>query len=243
MPQKPDYGIDAPGVLRNLFVIGGLLLILAPFVPPIKIGQVRFFFSPMFWGTGTVLVIEGILMLIYVKYGKFRHRDRMLSMVPWRGDEQVLDIGTGRGLLLIGAARYLETGKATGIDIWNKEDLSGNSLEKTEENVALEGVTQKVELRSEDARKMSFPDSSFDVVVSNLCIHNIYEREGRVAALREIVRVLKPGGIALISDYKNTREYQKAFSEAGLEARRLGLGLATFPPLRIVEAKKKATIG
>jgi cyclopropane fatty-acyl-phospholipid synthase-like methyltransferase len=62
-------------------------------------------------------------MLLYARWGKFRHRDRMLNMVSWRGGEQVLDVGTGRGLLLIGAARRLSTGKSTGIDVWSAKDF------------------------------------------------------------------------------------------------------------------------
>ena len=75
--------------------------------------------------TGSALVIEGFLFLIYVKYGKFRHRDFMLGMYAWRGDEQVLDVGCGRGLLLAGAARRLTSGHATGIDIWSNVDMGG----------------------------------------------------------------------------------------------------------------------
>ena len=70
-------------------------------------------------------------MILYSKFGKFRHRDRMLKMVNWKGDEIVLDVGTGRGLMMIGAARKLTSGKSVGIDIWSKKDLSGNSMEKT----------------------------------------------------------------------------------------------------------------
>lgn len=80
------------------------------------------------------------------------------------------------------------------------KDLSGNALERTQANVEVEGVKDKVELRSDDARKLSFHDASFDVVLSNLCIHNIPDKQGRDQACREIARVLKPGGIALISD-------------------------------------------
>jgi cyclopropane fatty-acyl-phospholipid synthase-like methyltransferase len=46
--------------------------------------------------------------------------------VPWKGDEAVRDVGCGHGLMLVGAARRLTTGKATGIDIWQAEDLTGN---------------------------------------------------------------------------------------------------------------------
>jgi arsenite methyltransferase len=39
----------------------------------------------------------------------------MLNIISWTGNEQVLDIGTGKGLLMIGAAKRLITGKSTGL--------------------------------------------------------------------------------------------------------------------------------
>jgi arsenite methyltransferase len=71
-------------------------------------------------------------------------------------------------------------------------------------NVGLAGVSARVEVRNDNATALTFPDASFDAVLSNLCIHNIPTREGRDRACREIVRVLKPGGRAIISDFKNT---------------------------------------
>src|ERR1051326_8497422 len=162
----------------------------------------------------------------------------MLNSLNWRGDERVLDVGTGRGLLLVGAARRLTTGTATGIDIWSTKDLSGNSRERTQANVDLEGVKDKVDLKGDDARKLGFPDASFDVILSNLCIHNIPGAEGRAQACREIARVLKPGGIALISDFINTGAYQKTFASCGLKVSRLGFNFLTYPWLRVVRAEK-----
>ena len=83
----------------------------------------------------------------------------------------MLDVGTGRGLLLVGAAKRLTTGTAVGIDIWSKKDLSSNTAEAARRNLEIEGVLPKSALVSEGAQKRSFPDSSFDIVVSNLCIH------------------------------------------------------------------------
>ena len=239
MPQKPDYGIDAPGVVRNMLLIGGALVASGFLFPTIRLGQVVILWSRSAFWPGGSLILGGILMIVYAKWGKFHHRDRMLNMITWRGDEQVLDVGTGRGLLLIGAARRLTTGKSTGIDVWSTKDLSGNSLTRTQANVEVEGVKDKVELRSDDARKLSFPDASFDVVLSNLCIHNIPGDEGRAQACREIARVLKPGGTALISDFILTSSYQKVFTEAGLKTSRTSMNLLTYPPLRIVRAEKK----
>jgi arsenite methyltransferase len=239
MPQKPDYGIDAPGVIRNLLVIGGALFISSFFISVIRIGFVIIELKEAARSSGLSCMVGGILMLLYAKWGKFLHRDRMLKMVSWRGDEQVLDVGTGRGLLLVGAARLLKSGRAVGIDVWSTKDLSGNSLERTQANIEVEGVKDRVELKSDDARKLSFPDASFDVVLSNLCIHNIPDAEGRAQACREIARVLKPGGMALISDFIKTGFYQKIFVESGLKVTRTGMNLLSFPPLRVVKAEKR----
>ena len=238
MPQKPDYGIDAPGVIRNLLVIGVALIISGIIFSTIHLGKVTILWSRSAIWPGASCLVGGILMLIYAKRGKFRHRDTMLNMLSWRGDERVLDVGTGRGLLLIGAARRLTTGTATGIDVWSTKDLSGNSLSRTQTNIEVEGVQDKVDLKSDDARKLNFPDASFDVILSNLCIHNIPQVEGRAQACREIARVLKPGGTALISDLANTGTYQKTFAACGLKVSRTGFTLLTFPWLRVVRAEK-----
>lgn len=237
--DRPDYGIDAPGVIRNLLVSGTICLLLALFGPrTLRIGNLVILIGSLLW-PAIFLLAPGFLMLLYSLHGKFRHRDRMLGLHAWRGDEQVLDVGTGRGLLLVGAARYLTTGHATGIDIWSREDLSGNSIIATQHNLELEGVAARCTLVSEAAQQMAFPDASFNVIVSNLCLHNIYDRATRNKALAEIVRVLKPGGILILSDYKLTAEYAQQLQLAGLGVERSPADwLRTFPPLAIVVARK-----
>ena len=238
--SKPDYGIDAPHVLRNLFLFG-IVCLLFGFLGPhsFTLGKVTFMLQGMFRWTGGFLLAEGCLYLLYVKVGKFRHRDFILAQHSWRGDEQVLDVGTGRGLLLAGAAKRVPEGHATGIDIWSTVDMGGNSPDATQHNLQLEGLTARCSLVSESAAEMPFEDGSFDVVVSNLCLHNMYDRPTRLRALHEIKRVLKPGGVALISDYKLTGEYAKELTACGLEVtkKRGGL-LTTFPPLTLVIARK-----
>jgi arsenite methyltransferase len=238
--EKPDYGIDAPAVMRNLFLIGAACALLAIFGPAsFHFGRVTVKLTPMFGWTGGFLLAEACLFLLYVKVGKFRHRDFILNMHPWRGDEQVLDLGCGRGLLLAGAAKRLSTGHATGIDIWSNVDMGGNSAAATQHNLMLENIEARCTLLSQSAAEMTFPDNTFDVILSNLCIHNIYDKPTRLRALHQIVRVLKPGGIALISDYKRTGEYAAEFQQAGLQVeKKRGSFLTTFPPLTVVTARK-----
>ena len=241
MAAKPSYGIDAPTVIRNFYIAGTAFAVIVLFFPRVTIANVEFLLFPGFlWPAGWFYLI-GSLMLIYSLVGKFRHRDRILAKVSWTGKESVLDVGTGRGLLLIGAAKRLTTGHATGIDIWTAEDLSSNSPEALRVNIEAEHVAAKTTIKSEDARQMSFPDGSFDVVVSNVCLHNIYEQPGRAKACAEIARVLWPGGVAVISDYKLMREYAGEFSRSGMPVEMCPLDwTGTFPPLRILIARKPA---
>jgi arsenite methyltransferase len=236
--KKAKYGIDAPGVIRNLFLGGAALVLVALFFPVIKIGSFEANISWFVW-TGGFLLAESILMLAYSLYGKYKHRDRMLALIAWRGNEQVLDVGTGKGLLLIGAAQKLTTGKSTGIDIWVKEDLSGNNMIAALRNAAIEGVDGKIEILNENAMNMSFADNTFDVILTNLCLHNIYNKPGRYDACKEICRVLKKGGTAVISDFRHTREYKHNFDQLGLHAELHSTNyFTTFPPLTILVVKK-----
>lgn len=237
--QRPNYGIDAPNVLRNLFVFGVLCIVLALVTPAqVHIGSVILALHGMFWWTGGFLLVEGFLYLFYVKKGKEFQRDKLLGMYTWRGDEHVLDVGCGRGLLLVGAAKRVPSGHATGIDIWSKEDMAGNSEEATRRNLNLEGVADRCTLVSAGAQEMPFADASFDVVVSNLCLHNIYDKPTRQRAIAEIARVLRPGGTAVISDYKLTGEYAAKLRELGFTVQRRWGSAWAFPPLRVVEARK-----
>ncbi|HEX4266641.1 MAG TPA: class I SAM-dependent methyltransferase [Steroidobacteraceae bacterium] len=239
---RPDYGVDAPGVMRNFFLVGVACLLLAVLVPTLRVGAVAIESRSFIW-PGVSFIGAGLLFLLYVKVGKFRHRDFMLGMHAWRGDERVLDVGCGRGLLLVGAAKRIAqlhgTGHATGIDIWSNTDMAANSAVATERNLELEGVRPLCTLVSKAAQEMPFGDGSFDLVVSNLCLHNIYDRGARQRALEQIARVLRPGGVAIISDYKLTREYAQKLRELGLSVtKRRGSVITTFPPLTVVIARK-----
>ena len=148
--------------------------------------------------------------------GKFVVWSELLAQLNLRGDERVLDVGCGRGAVLILAAQRLTTGRAFGLDLWRPGDQSGNSLAATQRNAAAEGVAERVQLHTGDMRALPFPNNSFEVVVSSIAVHNVKGKEARRKAIEEIVRVLRPGGRLLIADIVGTRKYQEHLIEFGL---------------------------
>jgi len=248
--EPPDYGVDAPGVVRNLFLVAAVGLGLWATVAlglwsgrlAVPVGPVKLVFPLASMGAlaAAGCAAMAIWMLWSSRIGKVRERERLLRQIPWRGDEQVLDVGCGRGLMLIGAARRLTTGKATGIDVWQAEDLSGNRPEATRANADREGVADRVEIQTADMRRLPFPDATFDVVVSRAAIHNLYSAADRAQAIGQIARVLKPGGQALIDDIRHHREYVATFAAnrctdvrwLGSPLVRLALTLITMGSLR-----------
>ena len=235
--DKPDYGVDGSPLRVPLICIGLWVLTIILLALPNLVFQVLGTLSLIITALFTILAVK---FIYYVKAGKLRLRDRLLSMVDWKGNEMVLDIGTGRGLLMIGAAKNLTGGKSIGIDIWSQIDMHENNREDTLKNAQIEGVRDKVEVKNGDAQKMLFPDSYFDVVLSNLCIHNIRTKAGREKACREIVRVLKPGGKAIISDAFHLKDYARVFRSAGMSTEILGGHLleTVTPWHRVVKASK-----
>jgi ubiquinone/menaquinone biosynthesis C-methylase UbiE len=167
---------------------------------------------------GGLLLLQTIPSNLYsTRRGKFAVWAELLGGLPLRGDEHVLDMGCGRGAILSMLAKMLPHGRAVGLDLWRSEDQSGNSPEATWRNLDAECVRSQCELVTADMRAAPFPDSTFDLVVSNVAIHNIRSHEGRRRAIDEAVRVLRPGGRLLIADLVWTRAYAKWLRELGME--------------------------
>jgi arsenite methyltransferase len=219
--RKPRYGWDAPGIMLGMLGAGSALVAVGVSLASLRSFPLSAPLGIMLAVAGAVPLLLGLAMLEYGLGGKLRTRDALLALIAWRGDEQVLDVGTGAGLLLVGAAKRLANGgRAIGIDIWSAKDLSNNGDAATRANIAIEGVADRVEVRTGDATRLSFADATFDVVVSLLCLHNIEPKPDQAEACREIARVLKPCGRVVIGDYVPTHGYAAALADAGLEVRR-----------------------
>ena len=231
------YGIDAPRSFRN-FGVGSVLAIAAGVALLTMGGPWRVVGAICLLG-GLTLAFLSVSIVWGSLVGKIRLRDRLLAAIPWRGDERVLDVGCGRGLMLIGAAGRLTSGKAIGIDIWRDEDQSRNSRQAVLSNAAAQGVGDRVEVLDADARAIPFADESFDVVLSSFVIHNLAQAADRATALGQIVRVLKPGGRAVIIDILKGREYAAFLRGLGLDVTLGPWKLMFALPTRVVTATKR----
>ena len=219
--HRPNYGLDAPRAVRNLFIVAalGIISLITRLLGVWSRHDLIAVIARPLIGAGLSCGAMGLWMVYDSKIGKVREREDYLDKIVWRGDERVLDVGCGLGLFLIGAAKRLKTGRAVGIDLWQAEDLSGNTPTGTLNNATIEGVADKVEVHTGDARKLPFDDASFNVVLSSMALHNIYNADERQTAVREIARVLKSGGRVLILDVRHTNQYAATLRDAGLDAR------------------------
>lgn len=138
---------------------------------------------------------------------------RLAGVTP--GDH-VLDVGCGRGAVLLAAAQRLPRGRAIGVDMWRSVDQSGNDETTTRANAAAYGVSDRVELLTADMSSLPLPDSSVDVVVSSLAIHNVPEQAARDEAVREAARVLRPGGRLAVVDIREVPRYADQLTAVGM---------------------------
>ena len=218
--RKGDYGFDAPNVLLTLTGIGLVFLAIAVVLAAFHVG---------FWATVAAISLVALLGAASFTYttrrGKFVVWAQILEGLQLRGDERVLDMGSGRGAVQMMAAQLVPRGQAVGLDLWRTADQSGNAAAMASRNAEFEGVAGNTAFETGDISKIPFPDNSFDLVVSSLAIHNIHDAATRQRAIDEAVRVIKPGGRLAVADFMATSGYAKRLGElgmAGVTRRNLG---------------------
>jgi SAM-dependent methyltransferase len=204
--KKSNYGIDRPDIVA-VFAGTGLF--------SLAMTAVSFFHPEPGISFGLSLLAFAGWFVLGSKFVKPRAARRLLDSVEWRGDESVLDIGCGRGLLLVSAAKRVPHGRAVGIDIWNRRLQSGNSPSRTLENAKIEGVSDRVAVMDGDARHLPFADAAFDLVSTSLVFHNIPEVD-RPRALDEAVRVLKPRGTLAMIELSHGKQFASILGDGGM---------------------------
>ena len=116
-------------------------------------------------------------------------RRRVVKMVARAKAGDILDIASGTGDLAIKLARELDPIAVTGVD------LSEGMIEIGRAKVAKEGLQEVVTLGIGDCLLLPFTDASFDAVT---CAYGVRNFADLLAGYREMHRVLRPGGRAVI---------------------------------------------
>jgi ubiquinone/menaquinone biosynthesis C-methylase UbiE len=113
-----------------------------------------------------------------------------------RGNEVVLDIGAGTGRFSLAIAKKLSSGKVICLDL--SEEMLRNLKRKAEK----EGLKERIQILKGEASSSGLGNESIDLVMSNSVFHELLSPG---AVLAEMLRVLKPNGWVIISDFRDTR--------------------------------------
>ena len=233
--SKPDYGLDLHTTMRSMFSRAGWTLLFAIvlyYVNHVEYPGVSARLLIVLGAIALAFLAAGIFMVWSSRVAKFQVRDEILDSLQLRGDERVLDLGCGAGLMLVGAAKRLKSGRVTGVDFSGAADAA-------KENAKLEGVADKVRIDSGNDVKLVYPDGQFDVAVSALAFHQISDANTRERLVREMLRTLKPGGRLAIFDILKVGEVSQVLRTAGANNVELSPArLLWCMPARYVKANK-----
>lgn len=150
-------------------------------------------------------------------------REKTIALATIQQGQTVLDVGCGTGELTLRAkASAGQAGKVYGID------PAQEMITVAQRKVARKNIDVKFQVGVIEA--LDFPDQTFDVVLSSLMMHHLpddLKRDG----LREIYRVLKPGGHMLIVDMKRREQSLHHMTIAHLMHTKARGGIEDLEPL------------
>jgi len=215
LDEKPKYGWYVRGLIIGFTFVGLIGLIL------FMLG----YFLQGFWGI--ILIISGmtiIFIFLWPGLGMIIMHLALLTnvsivdkmtMLKELDNPQILDVGCGTGRTALRIAKELEGGgHLFGIDIYEKLAISGNALKTVQNNARIEGVVDKTTFQFGSATEIPFEDNKFNIVNISSVLHEVHDPSGKEKSMKELYRVLKPGGTLYFSEWN--RKSWKCIAFMGL---------------------------
>lgn len=232
MKQMPNYGFPLSFILFRIFVLLVIVLVLFALI---------IFNIPTYF----ILLIGLWIILSYVFFGIIQFKKcflknrmnllkKFIKIANLKGDEKVLDLGTGSGFLAIGFAKPLQNGKSFGLDKYSlkndnlktqiismiKINFFGNTLKNAKVNAKIENVENKCEfIQTDITNPLNFSDEYFNIIVSSQFFYCIPHQK-RLVIFQEIDRVLKKDGKIIFFESKSfmgwdINEVKRFFNNVG----------------------------
>jgi SAM-dependent methyltransferase len=112
------------------------------------------------------------------------------------GSAKVLDAGCGAGRTTLALMKVIKSGSVTALDRFDSDYIDNGGMTLLERNLKIAGIDGRVQICRGDVTEMQFDGESFDGAVSSFMVDHLGKY--KIDALREINRVLKPGGRFLL---------------------------------------------
>ena len=193
----------------------------------------------------TAVIILIIIIFWYVSIYQFKKRflqlrkeilDQMIKHAQLRGNEQILDLGTGAGYIAIGFSKMLPEGRIVGVDKYDQrtrifgtnffEELKinffKNKLNRAKRNASIEHQLNHILFVKSDLQKQfPFSSQSFNLILSSQFLYCISSKQLH-QVLVEVDRVLKPSGQLIFFESKkfiqwNILHVKRFFEKIGYE--------------------------
>ncbi len=111
-------------------------------------------------------------------------------------EDFILDAGCGSGRVTVELSKVSKNGQIVALDLFDPKSESISSKELLEKNLEIAGISNKVRIVQGDVTDLEFEDNTFGAAISVLLVNNL--GKAKLIGLKELFRVLKPGGKILI---------------------------------------------
>jgi SAM-dependent methyltransferase len=190
--ETPDFGWSL-GAMNGYWMTGGVCVALA---------VLMFIQSPS--APGQLLSLGLGLLALNLFAGSYVWRtskdtDHMtLPFVDLLASDHdlILDAGCGSGRTTLALSRIMKNGSIVALDLFTADYIQGGGQTLLERNLKVAGLTDRVQIVKGDITQLEFEDNHFDAAASAYMMDHL--GEGKLPALKEVRRTLKPGGRFLL---------------------------------------------